>query len=1503
MMFQKFRVLTHKFVKRCAGFHPGGTRSVASATGGTQSIASATGGTRSRASAWKAAILAVAVAAGALFPASASVTDLGSYQFRYDFSKGTYSFIGDGTDYIVAKSATNPDSFIATDGPNGPGSAVYVNNSPWGESFGTSDNPTTLNANWTLAMSFRPGQLDNGVVLSMGRLNAKNRKELAICSSSDPSKLYVRIIRNPSNSTSTALEKTVELTGLGNVTNGFHTLVIAHNKPSNNKGTLYFYWDGVSKGSYTMTTDVPFGNGIQFNILLTKSAGYGCVRSDTADAGLRARFYDVRFYTGQFDSNDAIAYAAQFPCTYPLRPDAYVEANGCNGIDTEHFAIHNSTRYVADYMYLSPKGQTRILIAEGNLISALYVQGSGATGNLGWNVNNTGWTGTGKTTGRLRRTATLDTLNRVVGITNHDDRASFYTSTTAMKSASADATETTLLFGQRKNGERPLWNMSKARIYSFEIGESGALSKFLAPATNEVGEAGFRDILTGNFHGEYQTNNVTRALRFYNGVGCADDYKYESGTLYAKCYASSEDAEKGTVKFGSGAAAGSLEEWLPYGGGETLTATPAAGYVFAGWKGDTWLIVNGSARDAIITVSGERASQLFATFERSSSPVSSYAQSGTAALLAHFDGIENLAAGMHQDGAPTWTDLTGNLTLTKTGSAGFSADAWTADGSSCFLGESDAVKDALTAKTFTLEMVISHPSSQNDYENWVYIGDPSGSSGSQKRQLVVDLRKNDSSNQLVQGLQYRANKWVNGAKITTVDAGMKWETRQYIAVVCNGDNAAVGYYDGTNQFWSTSGTVNPASNLIGVGATSVGGSMLYSGSEICAVRMTSRALNADELMRNWYVDSQRFGLETVPDGYRFTEGVLEVRVTSGVAGFELSTDGGTTWTTEEIWKPIDTEVTLTARYITDPTLAIFFGGTPSDAVVSGSSVTFTPTRPLEVTVAMPSLDLSGSAVWGEAAWKLGETSITAPTNGSALVNLTDGDATLTLDEDVALDSLRVVGGGTLTIVRGAHTYTVASIDAASGTRMLVSLSGGKILIEYTASGFLVQTLYMTPDPEETLVLSGETLNFAAGAKIYPGAGGELGGTSVIASSFTTAGALEILGVTNVTPLAAADMSKLTFAVSAGQTLALPSLSGEGVEVTFDANAFGEPTDGEAASAATVKANGANTMTDSAFVVRGDAAHPIVYDVAAKYALPPVIDFWGDASLTFSVAGGYNDGVTKGTDAITMHPGTVLTNGKGYVFHYASGEVVLDGASMTHSAGTTYIYYLTLSNAASASVTGGAFQFGYTADEPTLKVSGDGASTFNGYFTVVGKNQTTGVNNVTIDVEDTVAGDGVDFVVNGDISSNASYPATGFIKVGEGTMRLDGVATFNQPIQLREGTLLLNRAEGSMAAGNQVSLQGGTLALAAGTSNEVASVELTASSAMTFGADASFVCADLTVPDGSTLNLAGDLRHTSLRVTAALDAATLRRIRCNGVRAKQDADGYIRTARGFVIIVK
>jgi hypothetical protein len=58
---------------------------------------------------------------------------------------------------------------------------------------------------------------------------------------------------------------------------------------------------------------------------------------------------------------------------------------------------------------------------------------------------------------------------------------------------------------------------------------------------------------------------------------------------------------------------------------------------------------------------------------------------------------------------------------------------------------------------------------------------------------------------------------------------------------------------------------------------------------------------------------------------------------------------------------------------------------------------------------------------------------------------------------------------------------------------------------------------------------------------------------------------------------------------------------------------------------------------------------------------------------------------------------------------------------------------------------------------------------------------------------------------------------------------------------------------------------------------------------------------LTVPDGATLALSGDVLNGSVRVTSALDDTTLSRIRLNGKRAVQSSGGRLCT-RGLIVAV-
>ena len=101
----------------------------------------------------------------------------------------------------------------------------------------------------------------------------------------------------------------------------------------------------------------------------------------------------------------------------------------------------------------------------------------------------------------------------------------------------------------------------------------------------------------------------------------------------------------------------------------------------------------------------------------------------------------------------------------------------------------------------------------------------------------------------------------------------------------------------------------------------------------------------------------------------------------------------------------------------------------------------------------------------------------------------------------------------IAIVTAFATSSAWADTTATYTTGDTSLEGGKVVFEYDGSGNITK-LTMTPGSSEKLILTGDELPFAAGAQIaFPASGG---GTNVIANPFTTAGALEFNGVTNMT---------------------------------------------------------------------------------------------------------------------------------------------------------------------------------------------------------------------------------------------------------------------------------------------------------------------------------------------------------------------------------------------------
>ena len=397
------------------------------------------------------------------------------------------------------------------------------------------------------------------------------------------------------------------------------------------------------------------------------------------------------------------------------------------------------------------------------------------------------------------------------------------------------------------------------------------------------------------------------------------------------------------------------------------------------------------------------------------------------------------------------------------------------------------------------------------------------------------------------------------------------------------------------------------------------------------------------------------------------------------------------------------------------------------------------------------------------------------------------------------------------------------------------------------------------------------------------------GTATAKSGVTTAGTDHYkLKTLTILP------SALTFAVSGTETL--NAVSGSGLVVTFEG----------AGENAKVRATAQNSMTSGGLVVKGDARYPIEYEVAEKHALPPEVECQGTATLKFSTAGQASEGASKGTDTIVMRQGSTLQITEQYPFHYASGMVVLDGATMSHeTTGNAYLNFLTLTNGATISLRNtGTFRGGYNVDSPLWTVTGAGRSTYDGDLTLMAKAASAASSSyqyLTIDVGDTVAGDGTDFLVTGNIVNYSSYKMASFIKAGAGTMEIDGtIQTANIPVRVAEGVLLLGRS-GATAAGVDFSLEGGSLALAAGTANAAASIAVTAPSSLVVPAGATLNLASLTLGEDATLSITGDGAVGGVIVSSTLSDATLAKIRLNEKIAIQSSNGAL-CRPGFIFTV-
>ena len=320
----------------------------------------------------------------------------------------------------------------------------------------------------------------------------------------------------------------------------------------------------------------------------------------------------------------AICMAAAMPViaeTQALRPYAFVQSYGVNRVDTGYLPKGYS-RFFIDYQLAEENINMGIFGCESgdNLRVAFYTPKSGDYVVAYFRASGSDNSQFSNCRDLERRILTIKRTSSsrsecdlyLYGRTNAEIRYRDNGGTTD------NATKTVSLFSLSKDS----YVAGSKKIYSFEAADTTSATTptiFLAPATNALGEAGFYDVMGNAFHGEAQDAPST-ALTFSDGIGSADDYKCENGTLYAKFRAYAADDATGGVKFGSDAASGTAEAWVARGGMVTLTAVPEEGWEFAGWTGDTWALAGGSTMsDATVTLTNvSTAVQLLAKFRDSS---------------------------------------------------------------------------------------------------------------------------------------------------------------------------------------------------------------------------------------------------------------------------------------------------------------------------------------------------------------------------------------------------------------------------------------------------------------------------------------------------------------------------------------------------------------------------------------------------------------------------------------------------------------------------------------------------------------------------------------------------------------------------------------------------------------------------------------------------------------------------------------------------------------------
>jgi len=401
-------------------------------------------------------------------------------------------------------------------------------------------------------------------------------------------------------------------------------------------------------------------------------------------------------------------------------------------------------------------------------------------------------------------------------------------------------------------------------------------------------------------------------------------------------------SEGGTVSVNGGTAGTAVDFWGEYNGETTLnlTAVPAAGYVFARWRG---------VKGYETVSSGEFVAlgNVQAVFYRADAPKLSARSYIADGLIGLWDGVYNVSAdGAHDPTATEWTDLSGKSpAIPVPTEAAFASDGLTtkrAYGS--IPSTSTAILSAMAATNYSVEVayeMTADSSSASVFSRLVTLGNDDywvGVSGGDSRL----------------GFSPVHDKW-GGGLTRTAKAEPNVTGQHSFSCAQNGGSICIRA-DGTNVFSEVIGTAQAIQSL-GHGFRfnrgwyeDVGLDGTYH-----SLRIYDRALSEDEKAINLSVDRVRFfgwdpEVIVLPSGWRFnTEDGIRLecqRIASVVdpALGSISVNGGEASSSATIWVDHDapTRIQVSALPVAGYKFKKWTGNVdPKDAKVQSGEISVT----------------------------------------------------------------------------------------------------------------------------------------------------------------------------------------------------------------------------------------------------------------------------------------------------------------------------------------------------------------------------------------------------------------------------------------------------------------------------------------------------------------------------------------------------------------------------------